>query len=139
MGITVQEARNRLTAVFHDELGQEARSDISSLLVLGDDLNHVLKAILDPIRLMRPASIRGHLSRIRLLGEALSCLKIRKLPNTPGKWQKLVTDIHRYVLTRTSSTASLKTRSSNECSGQLIPDTVLRFSSVFAGANPSLN
>ena len=24
-------------------------------------------------------------------------------------------------------------------SGQLIPDTVLRFSSVFAGANPSLN
>ena len=25
------------------------------------------------------------------------------------------------------------------CSGQLIPDTVLSFSSVFAGANPSLN
>jgi hypothetical protein len=26
-----------------------------------------------------------------------------------------------------------------DCSGQLIPDTVLSFSSVFAGANPSLN
>ena len=26
-----------------------------------------------------------------------------------------------------------------QCSGQLIPDTVLSFSSVFAGANPSLN
>ena len=26
-----------------------------------------------------------------------------------------------------------------KCSGQLIPDTVLSFSSVFAGANPSLN
>ena len=28
---------------------------------------------------------------------------------------------------------------SGTCSGQLIPDTVLSFSSVFAGANPSLN
>ena len=30
-------------------------------------------------------------------------------------------------------------RPSGVCSGQLIPDTVLSFSSVFAGANPSLN
>ncbi|MEC4169640.1 AAA family ATPase [Pseudomonas sp. MS-1(2024)] len=32
-----------------------------------------------------------------------------------------------------------ETISDEECSGQLIPDTVLSFSSVFAGANPSLN
>ena len=34
---------------------------------------------------------------------------------------------------------SSSTASTSPCSGQLIPDTVLSFSSVFAGANPSLN
>ncbi|WP_223496467.1 hypothetical protein [Pseudomonas sp. A-RE-26] len=37
------------------------------------------------------------------------------------------------------STATLLVARELECSGQLIPDTTLSFSSARAGANPSLN
>lgn len=144
MGITVRKAENKLTAVFSDELGRELRCDLSSLLVLGDDLNPVLNTILKPISLLRPSSIRGHLYRLNTFGEALSFLKIEKLPDTAEKWQKLVVDVHRYVLTRKSSTASLKTRISNEwltirsCLISLVENDIIPTSTYFPPARETL-
>ena len=44
-----------------------------------------------------------------------------------------------YVLSVIRDSPVRVSRTDGICSGQLIPDTVLSFSSVFAGANPSLN
>lgn len=110
MGLYLQESSGRLVAVFHDALGKECRRDISPVLCLGDDVRRMLKPILDSLRLMSPASIRGQLKHLKLLGAGLTHLGLKQLPTTEGEWQILVIAIYRYIITRTSSTASLKTR-----------------------------
>lgn len=110
MGISIQAVENKLFCIFKNSLGKETRSDLSTLLILGEDRDRILKVILEPIALMRPTTIHSHMPRLRLLGEALTYLKIKKIPKNPENWQKLVKDIHRYILTRLNSKASLLTR-----------------------------
>lgn len=114
MGLSIQVVGNQLIGTVRDELGRETRSDLSSLLALGDDLDLVLEHLLEPIRLLRPASIKSHLRHLRLLGDTLGYLHINKLPKTAEKWQELVIQIYRHILTRTDSKASLQTRCSND-------------------------
>lgn len=110
MGITIQAVKNKLFCVFKNSLGKETRSDLSTLLILGEDRDRILKIILEPISLMRPTTIHSHMPRLRLLGETLTYLKIKKPPKNPEDWQTVVQDIHRYILTRLNSRASLLTR-----------------------------
>lgn len=114
MGLTVQHMDNLLVCISHDELGRETRSDLSPLLVLGDDLHRFLKPILDDMRLKRPATIRGEIGRLKSVGEALSHLHITQLPQTEPGWQSLVSGIHRFILTRTDRKSSLRSRCSSE-------------------------
>jgi len=112
VGLFVQLIDNQLILISHSELGRETRSDLSPLLVLGDDLDRFLRPILDTMRLKRPATIRGEISRLRSLAEALYQLRVTHLPCTESEWQSLVVSVHRFVLTRTDSKASLKSRCS---------------------------
>ena len=114
MGLTVQQVDNQLLGVSHDELGREVRSELSPLLVLGGDLHRFLKPILDDMRLKRPATIRGELSKLKSLGEAFIHLHVTHLPQTESGWQSLVIGIHRFILTRTDRKSSLKSRCSSD-------------------------
>lgn len=114
MGLTVQHIKNKLVVVSHDELGREVISDISSLVVIGNDVHRFLKPILDDLRLKRPSTIRGQIPKLKAFGEALSHLGVERLPNTEPGWQSLVIEIHRFILTRTDRKSSLKCRCSNE-------------------------
>lgn len=90
------------------------RSDLSPLLVLGGDLERILKPILNTIRLKRPATIRGTLPKLKSFGEALTHLRVNQLPQSESEWQILIVNIHRFILTRTDRSSSLKTRCSSE-------------------------
>ncbi|MEO8644138.1 hypothetical protein [Pseudomonas sp.] len=111
MGISLKEAEGKLTASYYDEVGKQRRCDISELYVLGDNLHRVLKPILNTAGLMRPASIRGHINTLRLLGKALEHLNYYELPKNETGWNSCIAGIYRYILTNPSSNASLKTRS----------------------------
>lgn len=112
MGLYIQHIDGQLIGISHDELGKERRSDLSSLLVLGGDLDRFLKPILDSMRLMRPSTIVGEISKLKSLGEALTHLNQTHLPKSESEWQCLIVNIHRFILTRTDRKSSLKTRSS---------------------------
>ncbi len=114
MGLSVQYEDNRLVGVSHNELRRETRSDLTPLLVLGDDLGRFLKPILDGMRLKRPATIRGVMPKLKSLGEALTHLGVTQLPQTESGWQALILNIHRFILTRTDRKSSLQTRCSCE-------------------------
>lgn len=114
MGLTLQHMGDQLVGVSHDELGRKVRSDLSSLLVLGGDLHRFLKPILDDMRMKRPATIRGSISKLKSLGEALIYLRVTQLPQNEAGWQSLVIDIHRFILTRADRKSSLRVRCSNE-------------------------
>ncbi|WP_170846276.1 hypothetical protein [Janthinobacterium sp. YR213] len=111
MGLRIEQSDNSLKAVFSGDFGEDFRSDLTPLLILGRDLDQLLLPILDGIRLKRPATIKTHLLKLRSLGETFIFLGITELPTTEDDWQKLVLDVHRHVLTRKDRTASLKTRS----------------------------
>lgn len=111
MGITLEEADGKLTASYYDEVGKLRCSDISELYVLGKQLHRVLTPIVNTIGLMRPASIRGHINGLRLLGKALENLNYHELPKSVSEWNRCITGIYRYILTTPDSRASLKTRS----------------------------
>lgn len=111
MGIALEEADGHLTVSYYDEVGELRRSDISELYVLGKNLHRVLKPILNSVGLMRPASIRGHIISLRLLGKALDHLNYYKLPKNTSEWNSCIAGIYRYILTTPDSNASLKTRS----------------------------
>jgi len=114
VGISVQRIDDRLIAISHDELGKETRSDLSPLLILGDDIDRFLGPILDDIRLRRPATIRGTIPKLKSLGEAFAHLGVTQLPRSESDWQALVVGIHRFILTRRDRKSTLKTRCSGE-------------------------
>lgn len=113
MGVRLQQTGDKLHAIATGPFG-DSSSDISSLLVIGDDLQRFLKPVLDEIRLNSAHTIKGKLSKLRALGEAFAYLHISRLPQTESAWQKLVLDVHRFVITRTDRKSSLRTRCASE-------------------------
>lgn len=113
MGLNIRQSDGRLYVSGHNEFGTEFCSEISSLLVLGDDLGRFLKPIIDDLRLKAVSTIKGQLSHLRTLGEATRNLGVTSLPASESDWQLLVRDIHYFVITRPDSAASLKTRVSS--------------------------
>lgn len=69
MDVSIQVVEGQLICFYANERGRTAKADLSPLMVLGENLDQLLKIILGPIRLMSIASIRGHMSRLRLLGD----------------------------------------------------------------------
>ncbi|APC15415.1 hypothetical protein BLL42_06625 [Pseudomonas frederiksbergensis] len=67
------------------------------------------------------------------LSDLLMLIAQRRVGNRPGRIEP------RAIKRRPQAYPLLTKPRRSACSGQLIPDTVLSFSSVFAGANPSLN
>lgn len=110
--LSVKHDGNQLLCESDGELGRKTQSDLSPLLILGDDLEQFLKPIIDTIRLKRPATVRSSLPRLKFLGEALVHLRVTQLPRSDSDWQSLVIAIHRFVLTRTDRKSSLQTRCS---------------------------
>lgn len=110
LGLSIQHIEGQLYAIYSDQLGREVRSDISSLLVLGRDLEVFLKPIIDGLRLMSAHTIKSQLRHLRALGDALTMLRATSLPKDEFAWQVLVIDIHRFIITRPDSSASLQTR-----------------------------
>ncbi len=108
--LNVQQIGGRLRATCLDEAGTEFSRDISSMLVIGDDLTMVLTPIIDDLRLKRSSTIKNNLRQLKGFGEAISASGISSLPVKEADWQKLVRDIHYFVLTRSDSVATLKTR-----------------------------
>ena len=113
MGLTVRQVDGQLHATSEDEVGTEFSRDISGLLILGDDLRRFIKPIIDDIRLKKPSTIKSSLSMLRTLGEVLSELRVTSLPSNELGWQMLVRDIHYFIITRTDSEATLRTRVSS--------------------------
>ena len=111
MALRIQKLDGRLTAIIHDTLNREVRSDLTPLLTLGEDLERFLRPILDGMRLKRPATIFTQIRMLKALGEALIHLEIVKLPNSEEQWQALVLAVYRFTITRTDKKSSLKTRS----------------------------
>lgn len=111
--LDVQHLNGQLVGVTRDELGKETRSDLTPLLTLGADLDRFLKPILDTMRLKRPATIRGEISKLKSLGEALRHFQVTRLPQDESGWQTLIVNIHRFLLTRSDSKSSLMTRCSS--------------------------
>ncbi|MBE8589807.1 hypothetical protein IQK56_02085 [Pseudomonas sp. MAFF 301449] len=145
MDVSIQVVEGQLICCYANERGKTAKADLSPLMVLGENLDQLLKIILGPIRLMSIASIRGHMSRLRLLGETLTHLKFKQLPSNPEDWQILVTDIHRYVLSRVNSRSSLKNRCSNDWVsirfylGQLVEGGVIPISTYLPPVRDTLD
>lgn len=110
MRLSIHQVDGRLIAFGADQFGKEFRTDISSLLCLGSDLEVFLKPIIDSLRLKQASTTKHQLAQLRLLGEALTSLKVTTLPRGEAAWQVLVVNIHRFIITRLDSTASLKTR-----------------------------
>lgn len=113
MGLSVHQIDGQLFVSGQDGIGTEFRRDISSLLILGDDLGRFIKPIIDDLRLKRPSTIKGTLHHLQALGEAMSALGITSLPANESGWQVLVRDIHHFIITRPDSAATLKTRISS--------------------------
>lgn len=113
MGLSIRQIEGRLYITGRGDLGTEFCSDISSLLVLGDDLGRFLKPIIDDLRLKRISTIKGYLVHLRTLGDAMIDQGVTSLPTSESGWQTLVCEIHYFVITRPDSTASLKTRISS--------------------------
>lgn len=111
MVLRIQQLDGRLTAIIHDTLNREVRSDLTPLLTLGEDLERFLRPILDGMRLKRPATIFTQIRMLKAFGEALIHLEIVKLPNSEEQWQALVLSVYRFTITRTDKKSSLKTRS----------------------------
>lgn len=110
MRLSIQQIDDQLFAIGRDQIDKEFRSNISTLLILGEDLERFLKPILDDLRLKRPATIKNNLRHLRALGEAMCHLGIKSLPESEWGWQELIRDIHHFIVTRPDSAASLKTR-----------------------------
>lgn len=110
MALSIRQIDGQLFVTGHDELGTEFHSDISSLLVLGEDLGKFVKPIIDDLRLNRMSTAKGKLAHLRALGDALSSLGVTSLPASESDWQVLIRDIHYFIITRPDSVASLKTR-----------------------------
>lgn len=110
MGLSILQNNGRLYISGHDEVGTEFSSDISSLLVLGDDLGVFLKPIVEDLRLKRISTVKGRLGHLRALGEAMIAQGVTSLPTSESGWQVLVRDIHYFIITRPDSSASLQTR-----------------------------
>jgi hypothetical protein len=73
-----------------------------------------MNPILDGVRINNSMTATGKLTKLRALGEAFVHLHISGLPQTESEWQKLVIDVHRFVITRTDRKSSLKTRCSSQ-------------------------
>lgn len=112
-GISVQYIDGQLFVSGLNEFGVGFRSDISSLLVLGNDLEKLLKPIIDEIRLKRLSTIKSELRHLSALGDALRSLGITSLPMSESGWQLLVRDVHHFIITRPDSKASLQSRVSS--------------------------
>lgn len=108
--LIVQKIEDKLLATCIEETGIEFRRDISSLLVLGDDLTRFISPIIDDLRLKRSSTIKSCLGQLKSLGSAITAIGIASLPNDEAHWQKFVTDVHHFVITRKDSAASLATR-----------------------------
>lgn len=109
-GLSVQHLDGQLIASGCNEVGVKYRSDISGLLVLGNDLETFLNPILDDIRLKRHSTIKGQLRHLSAMGDAMRSLGITSLPTSESGWQALVRDIHHFIITRPDSKACLKNR-----------------------------
>lgn len=114
MAIDIKKIKGAIYAVFPNELGELQKSNLTSLLVLGDDLDRFLEPIRIELQLRRPSSIKGSLSRLRALGEAFCAYGITSLPTSHSNWQQLILDVHRFIMTRTDRKSSLQTRQSCE-------------------------
>ena len=114
MSITLQQSDGKLFACVSGEFGKVRDADISSLLVLGDDLGRFINPILDGMRLKLPQTAINELTKLHALGEAFAHLHISGLPHYESEWQKLVLDVHRFVITRTDRKSSLKTRCASD-------------------------
>lgn len=92
----------------YDEISQV---EISPFLILAkEDLERILKPLVERLNLVRPTTQVGYLEKLRWLGEALQALQVAVLPKTDHAWQDLVLGIHRHVFTRTDRRASLSSR-----------------------------
>lgn len=109
-GIIVQLKDGQLTASWENNVGVRVNADISSLLILGDDLEKFLNPILSNLRLKRSSTIKTQLRDVNAFGQALCHLGTKSLPVSDYDWQKLIRDIHHFIITRADSSASLKTR-----------------------------
>lgn len=110
MGLSIQQTDGQLFVTGYDEVGTKFCSDISSLLFLGEDLGRFLNPIINDLRLKRVSTVKGNLTHLRVLGEAMTYLGVTSLPASESGWQVLVRDIHGFIITRPDSVASLKTR-----------------------------
>lgn len=112
-GIIVQLKDGHLTASWENNVGVRVNADISSLLILGDDLEKILNPILSNLRLKKPSTIKTQLRNVNAFGQALCHLGTKSLPVSDYDWQKLIRDVHNFIITRKDSSASLKTRISS--------------------------
>lgn len=74
------------------------------------DVKTILAPIIEYTKRGRPATVQSYLRSARELGDGIKNHKIRQLPKSESEWQRFVVKIHRYIITRTDSKASLKVR-----------------------------
>lgn len=117
MTIEILKTKDKIYAVYPNDLGKLQKSDLTSLKVLGKDIDLFLKPIINEIQLNRPGTIKGTLNKLRALGEAFAEFEVKALPGSHAEWQRLVMDVHRFIMTRRDRKSSLQTRQSADWQG----------------------
>lgn len=92
------------------DYGKVRRVAITPLLVLGEDVDRLLKPLVARLKLLAPNSVVGYLGQLRWLGDGLVALGITRLPRDEVTWQQLVLGIHRFVFTRADRKVTLQIR-----------------------------
>lgn len=93
-----------------DEYANEHLFNIDSFLILGSEYKVLLDPILQYLSLISSTSAKSTCKHVQWIGDALNVLKVRSLPINEPDWTRLILGIHRFVLTRKDSKASVKTR-----------------------------
>ena len=98
------------TALCHQEDGRTTKVVLSSLHVLGRDLDRFLKPLVAEMTLQRDVTAIKGLWLLRQVGEALLESGCKGFPTTHSGWQELVLNVHQFIHTRTDRHQTLVTR-----------------------------
>lgn len=112
--VSIEHKNGKLFGVVKFPTGETSRLNISEFLILNEvDCNRFLHPIFCRFSLYNPNTCMAQISKLKWIGSAFNQFNIFELPNNYDSWQRLILLIHRFILTRKDSKASLKTRNNS--------------------------